>query len=265
MRIGAHLDPENLIPVAAELGVTAAQLFIGHPQKWDKKPQVAYPGGAEALRNDAAEADLTLFVHAPYRINVASTDNKIRVPSRDLLQRQVNAAAEIGAAGLVVHGGHVGAGADPQSGFENWYKAVDRLELPIPVLIENTAGGENAMARTLDRLEQLWAAIAAANGSENIGFCLDTCHAHAGGNEMAGLVDRVRAITGRIDLVHLNDSRDAFDSGADRHANLGTGHIAPEDLIAVATQADAPLMLETPGTGLDYARDVQWLKEHVPA
>ncbi len=35
------------------------------------------------------------------------------------------------------------------------------------------------------------------------------------------VVDRVRAITGRIDLVHCNDSRDAFDSGADRHANFG--------------------------------------------
>ena len=46
-----------------------------------------------------------------------------------------------------------------------------------------------------------------------VGFCLDTCHAHAGGNDLA-VVERVRAITGRIDLVHANDSRDAFDSGA---------------------------------------------------
>ena len=41
------------------------------------------------------------------------------------------------------------------------------------------------------------------------------------------MVDRVKAITGRIDLVHLNDSRDAFGSGADRHANIGHGHDRP--------------------------------------
>ena len=47
------------------------------------------------------------------------------------------------------------------------------------------------------------------------------------------MVDRVKAITGRIDLVHANDSRDAFDSGADRHANLTDGHIDPDAVVAV--------------------------------
>ena len=41
------------------------------------------------------------------------------------------------------------------------------------------------------------------------------------------MVDRVRAITGRIDLVHANDCKDTFDSGADRHANFGAGNIDP--------------------------------------
>ena len=41
------------------------------------------------------------------------------------------------------------------------------------------------------------------------------------------MVERVLAITGRIDLVHCNDSRDAFGSGADRHANLGDGPDRP--------------------------------------
>ena len=98
--------------------------------------------------------------------------------------------------------------------------------MQVPLLIENTAGGDNAMARRLERIDQLWDAVGQAKGGDTVGFCLDTCHAHAGGEELVGLVDRVKAITGRIDLVHANDSRDPFDSGADRHANFGEGRSA---------------------------------------
>ena len=87
------------------------------------------------------------------------------------------------------------------------------------MLIENTAGGTNAVARRFDRLAMLWDAV----GEFGAGFCLDTCHAFAGGEQLDDIVDRVLGITGRIDLVHANDSRDTFDSGADRHANFGTG------------------------------------------
>ncbi len=112
-------------------------------------------------------------------------------------------------------------------GFDNWRKAIDGLTIDVPLLIENTAGGANAMARSLERIAQLWDAISSSANADRVGFCLDTCHAHAGGNQLSGLVDKIKGITGRIDLVHGNDSRDAFDSGADRHANLGGGFCDP--------------------------------------
>ena len=71
------------------------------------------------------------------------------------------------------------------------------------MLIENTAGGNRAMARHPEALERLWEAI----GEYDPGFCLDTCHAWAGGMPLPEAVDIVRAITGRIDLVHANDSQ----------------------------------------------------------
>ncbi len=49
----------------------------------------------------------------------------------------------------------------------------------MPLLIENTAGGENAMARQLDRIGRVWDAVSQAEGFEQVGFCLDTCHAWA--------------------------------------------------------------------------------------
>ncbi|HNV11364.1 MAG TPA: deoxyribonuclease IV [Propionibacteriaceae bacterium] len=260
LAMGAHVDQRDPLAEAVARQAQLSQFFLGDPQGW-KGPVIAYEGGAAHLKADAEAAGIALYVHAPYVINVASTNNRIRIPSRKLLQQTVTAAASIGAAGVIVHGGHVGAGEDPQVGFENWRKAIDGLHLDCPIFIENTAGGANAMARQLERIDQLWTAIAPASDSELVGFCLDTCHAHAGGQELAGLVDRILAITGRIDLVHANDSRDAFDSGADRHANLGSGQCDPNGLVDVVREAAVPVVLETPGGLTGHLADLLWLRE----
>ena len=104
------------------------------------------------------------------------------------------------------------------------------LESEVPVYIENTAGGENAVARRFDALARLWDAISKAESNVDVGFCFDTCHAHAAGEELSDAVERVLAITGKIDLLHANDSRDPPGTGADRHANLGKGQIGAEVL-----------------------------------
>ena len=257
VRIGAHVDQADPIAEAAARGADVAQFFLGDPQSW-KAPTVAYPGGAAVLRADAERADVHLYVHAPYVINVASTNNRIRIPSRKLLQQTLILAAEVGAQGVVVHGGHVGADDDPSVGIDNWRKCVEGLDLPVPMLIENTAGGANAMARQLSRLEQLWDAIARASDADQVGFCLDTCHAHAAGEDLHGLVHRVLAITGRVDLVHANDSRDGFGSGADRHATIGRGQVDPVGLAEVVRSAGASLVIETPSEG--HADDIAWLR-----
>ena len=262
LRIGAHVDQEDPIAEAQVRGATLSQLFLGDPQSY-KGPVIRYEGGAEQLRTDAAEAGIDLYVHAPYPINVASLNNRIRIPGRKLLQQHVTAAAEIGAKGVIVHGGHLGVDEDAAKGFDNWRKCIDGLDLAVPLLIENTAGGDNAMARRLEAIARLWDAISTASGASNVGFCLDTCHAHAGGNNLSTVVDQVRAITGRIDLVHANDSRDEFDSGADRHTNFGSGHIDGDALAEVVRTAGAPVVCETPGGVEGQAADITWLRHAV--
>ena len=247
MLLGAHVDQADPAAEAADRGADVVQFFLGDPQSW-KAPVLPV----------ADLSGLAFYVHSPYVINVASTNNKIRVPSRKILDQHAKAAAGVGARGLVVHGGHVAKGEDPAVGIINWVKTFDRMELLLPVLIENTAGGDFAMARRLDAIARLWDAV---GHHDNVGFCLDTCHAHAGGEELVGLVERVLAITGRIDLVHLNDSRDAFGSGADRHANLGAGQIDVEALVAVVRAAGAPVVVETPRDG--QADDIALLRERV--
>jgi deoxyribonuclease-4 len=250
-RIGAHVDSDDPLAHARARGAEVAQFFLGDPQGW-KGPVI----GEQA--REIAGSGVDVYVHAPYVINVATANNRVRIPSRKLLAAHLAAAAELGAKGLVVHGGHVGAGDDPAKGFENWRKVFERMEeQPVPVLIENTAGGGNAMARKLERIARLWDAL----DGFDVGFCLDTCHAHAAGEELSEVVGRVMAITGRIDLVHCNDSRDAFDSGADRHANLGAGTIDPELILDVCRRADAPIVLETPAAG--QAEDIAFLRKNL--
>ncbi len=260
IKLGTHVDSHDPIAQAQGLEADICQFFLGDPQSY-KKPATTHPGGAIALKAEAEAANIDCYIHAAYIINVASLNNRIRIPSRKLLQQTIDAAAEIGANGVIVHGGHVTKGDDPQDGFANWAKCVAGLELKVQLLIENTAGGANAMARRFDRLAQLWDALATTDQGDQIGLCLDTCHAFTGGNELGGIVERVTAITGRIDLIHGNNSRDTFDSGADRHAALNSGTIAPAELLEVFRSADCPVILETPTPTV--AEDLHWLRQQL--
>jgi deoxyribonuclease-4 len=252
MRIGAHVRDDDPVGAAAERAAEVVQFFLSDPQGW-KSPK-PHPQ-AEELR----ASGMTLFVHSPYVINVASTNNRIRIPSRKAVIEHAAGAAALGASGLIVHGGHVTNGEDPGVGIENWRKLFERQAaaggFPLPILIENTAGGDNAMARQWDMLARLWDRI----GEFEPGFCLDTCHAFAAAEDLVDVVERTRAITGRIDLVHLNNSRDPFGSARDRHANIKTGTIEPEVLVAVVASAEAPVVVETPADG--QAGDIAYLRE----
>lgn len=251
MQIGAHTSPGDPVAEAEARKADLVQIFLSNPQSY-KAPR---------LREDAAvliASGLPIYVHAPYIMNPASPNNRIRIPSRKTLAGTMAAAEAVGARGVVVHGGHVGDDEDVAVGFERWRKLLDSFEAKVPLLVENTAGGGNAVVRELANYGPLWEVI----GDYNVGVVIDTCHAWAAGEDLATAVERVREMTGRVDVVHCNDSRDPFASRRDRHANLGSGEI-PEDLIlAVVREANAPVVVETPDEG-GQARDIAWLRERL--
>ncbi|MFT6564192.1 MAG: deoxyribonuclease-4 [Actinomycetes bacterium] len=254
--IGGHVGQDDPIGQAAVIGADAVQLFLGDPQGW-KGPKFPHPDGAAGLKAQAEEAGVRIYVHSPYVLNLASTNNRIRIPSRKSLDQQVAAAAEIGAAGVVVHGGHVTKDDDPGVGYDNWRKAFEQIDAVCPILIENTAGGSYSMARRLESIALLWDAV----GELGAGFCLDTCHAFAGGIELPEAADAITAITGRIDLIHANDSQGAFDSGRDRHANFGDGMIATDALVETIARTQADVICETPFPGV--VEDIALLRERL--
>ena len=256
MRIGAHVDSEDPLAEAASRGADVVQFFLTDPQGYaTPKPR------ADADRLKASKVQV--FVHAPYIINVATTNNRIRIPSRKLMLSHASAAADLGASGLIVHGGHMLKGDDLAVGFDNWRKtfayAAEEGGFATQILIENTASGDHACARRFDALARLWEAV----GEFGVGFCLDTCHAHAGGEDLTDIVDRVLAITGRIDLIHANGSRDGFDSGRDRHDNLASGMIDPKLVVAAIRASGAPAVVETPGGAEGQSADIAYLRSEL--
>ena len=109
MLIGAHVREEDPVATAAARGADVVQMFLSDPQGWKKPP--AHPQ-ADRLR----EGPLRVVVHAPYVVNLASLNNRIRIPSRKIVEQHAAEAANVGAMGLVVHGGHVTAGDEDADG-----------------------------------------------------------------------------------------------------------------------------------------------------
>lgn len=247
--VGAHTPAQHPLAEAAARKADLVQIFLSNPQSW-KKP--APRADAESLRRSS----IPVYVHAPYLVNVCADNNRVRIPSRKILQDTCDAASEIGAAGVIVHGGHVTGDGRQEEGIVRWRKALDSLDTAMLVMIENTAGGDKAVARRVEWVGKLWDEI----GSYGVGFVLDTCHAWAGGEPFDDLVERVLEATGRIDLLQVNDSKDPFDSRRDRHENLGRGQIPEEALAAIIRAARAPVVVETPGGVARQSADIEWVR-----
>ena len=262
VRIGAHDREGDPLTVASATGSEVVQFFLGDPQGWGAP---TFPGGdAGKLRAALSEAGLEAFIHAPYGINVASANNRIRTPQ----PQTAEPAARRG-------GRHRRQGPHRarrsrhrryrrKRGIRHWRKAIERIERPVPLLIENTAGGDHAMARGLPALQRLWDAIGDLSEGDGTGTARSASAWTPATRSPAvrtwpGIVDRVRAITGRIDLVHCNNSRDEFGSFRDRHAAIESGTIEPELLLDVVRAAGAPAVSETP----DPAADIAWLRERL--
>ena len=234
-------------------GAEIAQIFLGSPMSW--KPPKHLPLNENARPNWVAP----IFIHCSYLVNPASSNPQVRARSIISLNQQLEIASLVGAQGLVVHGGHNSGGSVKQA-IEHWEEALESLNFRAPLLIENTAGGSAAPARHLNDLEALWKV---AGKHESVGLCIDTCHAHAGGMETRGMGKRIMEITGRIDLIHANGSRDVPGSGRDKHTNLFDSDIPMDDMIELIRTADSPVILETPGGLHAQLTELRMLRERL--
>jgi deoxyribonuclease IV len=275
MRIGMHVRGFDAgRPAAAakaiERGAEAVQIFTSNPRQWRVPP--VDPAVDAELRAQLDEAGLgPLFIHAPYLINLASPTEATRDASCRTVEWTMKRAAALGVEGVIVHAGHC-VGRDRTDALDCSAGLICNLLASAPagprLLLELTSGAKGAVASHLPQAAEL---LDKCGPHPNLGLCLDTCHLHAAGYDLAGPegVDRLLAEVAeqvgldRLGLIHSNDSRDLRDSRRDRHWHVGQGQIGLDGfraLVAHPALANTPFICETPGEVEDDRANVAVLK-----
>lgn len=274
--IGAHVPvgsglARTALPYARAIGAEALQVFTSNPRGWAPAP--GNRAQDAAFRAGCADAGLTVFVHAPYLVNLASPTAATLAKSVAAVEHALRRGAAIGAAGVVVHAGSAVTETRSHAALrqlrEHLLPILDALPATAPrVLIEPSAGGGAPLAA---RITDLPAYLAALDNHPRLGICLDTCHLHAAGHDLAQpggirtlLNELIRAVgRGRLGLVHANDSKDPVGSSRDRHERVGAGEIgvAPfAELFRHPATRGVPVIVETPGGRAEHAEDLALLR-----
>lgn len=272
MKIGCHLSISKGFAATAKnavrLGAESFQFFSKNPRSFSGKPadMAQAKAGLEIIR----EHGLTPVCHSPYITNLSTPKDDLQELSVRSLLLDLEIAQTYGACGLVVHmGKHVEMGEE-----YGLSRMVETLNIileqwpgPMPLLLENTAGQGTEMGTTL---EQCLETRAQTRFPEKIGFCFDTCHAHAAGiydpahwEDFAREMER-SGYRQHLVAVHLNDSQNPQGSRKDRHAKIGQGCIGEEGMANILRSqifTGLPVVLETPvSDDDDYLPEMEYVR-----
>ena len=232
MRLGFHLSIAGsmlkAISQAQGLGCQALQIFVQNPRAWKWRP--VDPGEIRDFTRARRRAGLgPLMVHLSYLPNLAAPDPALQQRSAARLAQELSLARDLEADYLVTHPGH---GDLTEASFRlvaaALAAAVSRVPPPPLVLLENTAGQGRELGWRLDHLKRLMEL-----SGVDLGLCLDTAHAFAAGYDLRSshgvslLLGEIARGPGldRLKMLHLNDSKAAFNSRVDRHEHLGLGSL----------------------------------------
>ncbi|QNP62880.1 deoxyribonuclease IV [Streptomyces genisteinicus] len=257
---------------ARELAAEAVQVFVANPRGWALP--LGSPAEDEKFRTQCEAEGLSAWVHAPYLINFGSHTEATAEQSVHSMRHSLRRARQIGARGVVVHTGSATGGRSREVALaqvrERMLPLLDELthdDDPF-LLLESTAGQGSSLCALAEDFGPYFAAL---DAHPKLGVCLDTCHIHAAGHDLAAPGGMARTLdelvatvgAGRLKLVHANDSRDVAGAHKDRHANVGAGTIGEPPFAALmahpATEG-VPLIIETPGGKEGHAADVARLK-----
>lgn len=251
---------------AGKLGMKTCQIFTKNSNQWRGKP--IGPSDVERFDETVKEYGLKeLISHTSYLINLASPSPELWQKSVDALIDEWCRAEQLQLVGLVMHPGSATDG-DEEAGLQRIRSGIEKaFQAAAPkqarLLLENTAGQGSALGW---KMEHLAALVDGLNRPNYIGICLDSCHAHAAGYDLAALdgTDRLVAeidrwkLRDRIHAIHLNDSKKPAGSRVDRHEHLGAGTLTSEGIrrfINHPAFRNLPMYLETEKGENDEGRD----------
>lgn len=270
MLIGCHVSIQggikNSPQRAYELGCEAMQIFSRPPQG----------GKAPTLTNEICDEFKILnlkfkiketYIHAPYYINFASGNNRIRYGSVSVIRDELERGTLLGAKYVMTHLGtakELGLKESIKKTAEMLKKILDGYQGKTKLLLENSAGSGEIIG---DKLEELGEIIKSVNNSNIAGICLDTQHSFASGydwREPEKTIEKIDRELGieKIKLIHSNDSKSEMDSKKDRHEHIGQGKIGMEafqQIVNFAKEKDIDMICETEWP--EVKNDVEVLKE----
>ncbi|PWU23819.1 hypothetical protein C5B42_01495 [Candidatus Cerribacteria bacterium 'Amazon FNV 2010 28 9'] len=277
MFIGGHVSAAGGISLAygraKEIGGNAVQIFSASPRVWTRK-DIAQSEIDRCLQFQKELGITKTVIHAIYLVNLASDNKELVEKSRNCIEFDLRVDAALHGSGVVVHvGSHQGKGFEAV--FDQLVHEIKIILSNTPenstFLIENSAGQNGKIASDLSEIRRLIDAV----GSPRLGWCLDTCHAFCAGYELENSlnsplshqppltppseggesknvieeIDRLQ-LWDTLKVVHVNDSRDSFDSGRDRHENIGEGSIGDDVFRSFFSHEKIrtlPLIIEVPG------------------
>ena len=255
--IGSHVGYSSKTGLVGSLeealsyGSTTFMFYTGAPQN-TARSSIDINLTNEALKKmEQAGIDKNkVIVHAPYIINLANTEKYDFAVS--FLKQEVDRVEALGMKYMVLHpGSHVGLGVDVA--IENITRGLNEVlgKNDVTILLETMAGKGTEVGRNFSEIKRI---IDGIDDKKHIGVCMDTCHLNDAGYDMSDFDNVLDEFDKTIGLdylkcIHINDSKNPFNSHKDRHDNIGYGSIGFDNLINIIYNEkikDIPKILETP-------------------
>ena len=271
LNIGCHLSASkgytHMAKEAISIGGNTFQFFTRNPR--GGKAKEVDPKDVESFLNISKENGFAkILAHAPYTINVCSADEGIRKFGKDTMKDDLEKLEFVPGNMYNFHpGSHVGQGTD--EGIRLIIEALNEIlwkEQSTTVLLETMAGKGSEVGRSFEELKRI---IDGVELKENLGVCLDTCHVYDAGYDIVNNLDKVLdefdKVIGldRLKAIHINDSKNTFESHKDRHEKIGEGSIGIEAFKRIINHPklrDLPFYLETPNELDGYEKEIALLK-----
>jgi deoxyribonuclease-4 len=272
--LGAHTIENGGIHMAvrraANAGMTAMQLFTAIPKFYGDKSSIK-PERVARFKAALAETDIkpqAVMVHAAYVLSVATPDDDKWARASAGLTKEMERSSALGVGQVCFHPGSAGTSERSASAkriARAIVVALESIDSPTRLLIENTAGAGRTMGRTAEEIGEILSDIPRLLRART-GYGLDTCHLFSSGYDIkkskaafSAILDTFEEKTGEPpSFFHLNDSATELGSNRDRHVLIGDGHIGVEPfrwLMADRRTRGVPLVLETPQKNYDIADD----------
>lgn len=209
-----------------------------------------------------------LVAHAPYTLNACSNKEETREFALNIMADDLARMEYTPNQLYNFHpGSHVGQGVE--AGIELIAKQLNTVlkpDMTTTVLLETMAGKGSEIGRSFEELREI---IDKVELNEKLGVCLDTCHVYDAGydivNNLDGVLDEFDKIIGldRLKAIHMNDSKNPFNSHKDRHEKIGEGIIGFDAMVNIINHPrlkNLPVILETPNELDGYAHEIKMLR-----